>query len=190
MYRNSMNVSVETPQVYKKVISIPESIEIEIKDHCVYIIGKLGNLMHRLHQSVNVTLIDLKYINIYSNNINMNNKALIGTTRSLINNMVIGVTSGFTKTLQLVGIGYKANIDTKNVINLTIGLSHSVDYALPKGINAECLNQTEIILTGINKQLIGQVAANLRAIRPPEPFKGKGIRYLNEIIDIKDTKKR
>lgn len=190
MYHNSINATIMQPHVYKRVICIPESITVEIKDNYIFVTGKLGKLSHKLHKSVYADLNSLKYLDIYSNQINANNKALIGTTQSLINGMIIGVTVGFIKKLQLVGIGYRAYINENNIINLTIGLSHSVDYVLPEGVKAQCLNNTEIVLTSINKQLIGQVAANLRAIRPPEPFKGKGIRYANEIIRNKDTKKR
>lgn len=175
--------------VYKRVICIPESVTVEIKDNCVFIKGSLGKLMHRLHQFIDVQLNNLKFLDIFSKNTNVNNKALIGTTQSLINGMIIGVTSGFIKKLQLVGIGYRACINTNNVINLIIGLSHSVDYVLPAGIKAQCINNTEIILQGINKQLIGQVAANLRAIRPPEPFKGKVFVMKMKLFIVKILKK-
>lgn len=189
-HNNFVNSTVVQNNRYKSVICIPKHIEVEIKNDCVFITGKLGKLMHKLHKSIDVKLNNLTNLDIYSKNIYINNKALIGTTRSLINNMIIGVTSGFVKKLQLVGIGYKACINEDNIINLTIGLSHSINYNLPAGITAQCYNNTEISLTGIDKQLIGQIAANLRAMRPPEPFKGKGIRYINEKINIKDTKKR
>lgn len=182
--------SVKKNQVYKRMLYIPESVTIETNDCCVLVEGKKGKLTHNLHPFIDVKLNHLRYLNIYSKIANNKHKPLIGTTRALINGMIIGVTLGFVKKLQLVGIGYKANINENNIINLTIGLSHSVNYVLPLGIDAQCLNNTEIILSGINKQLIGQVAANLRAIRPPEPFKGKGIRYLNEVIYSKDAKKR
>lgn len=190
MCHDSIDAAVKYSQIYKKIIFIPKSVGLEIKDRCIFITGKLGRLMHVLHKYVDVQLNDLKYLDIYSNRANINNKALVGTTKALLNGMIIGVTLGFERRLQLVGIGYRAVMKENNVINLIIGFSHAVDYVLPAGIQAQCLNNTEIILTGINKQLIGQVAANLRAIKPPEPFKGKGIRYIDELIRNKDTKKR
>lgn len=190
MYHKSIHFNTIYPHIYKKTISIPESVTIKIKNDCIFITGKLGTLMHEIHHSINIQLHEFKYLDICSNTITANSKALIGTIRSLINGMIIGVTLGFIKKLQLVGIGYRAYINDSNIITFTIGLSHSINYVLPKGISARCLNNTEIVLNGINKQLIGQVAANLRSIKPPEPFKGKGIRYLDEIVRNKDTKKR
>lgn len=190
MYLDSMNVAVGQICYHKRIVLIPESVTIEIKNDSILIKGQLGTLIYKLHRFVNAQLNNLRYLSIYSNSASVSNKALIGTTQSLIKNMIIGVTLGFIKKLQLVGIGYRAQINEDNVINLIIGLSHSVNYVLPVGIKAQCLNSTEIILTGIDKQLVGQVAANLRGIKPPEPFKGKGIRYTDEHIRTKETKKR
>lgn len=193
MYLDSINsIDNKNSKIYKKKLLIPKSVEIQIDHDYLYISGKLGKLVYKLHPSVLIKLENFTSIDIYSKNIHINNKALIGTTSALINSMIIGVTLGFVKKLQLVGIGYRAYIDENNskIINLMIGFSHTVNYVLPEFVKAKCINQTEIILTSANKQLVGQVAANLRAIRPPEPFKGKGIRYFNEIIRIKDTKKR
>ncbi|URJ24634.1 50S ribosomal protein L6 [Candidatus Blochmanniella camponoti] len=175
----------------KTIISIPKTITINIiiKNHSISITGALGALTRILHKSVDVQLHNTSKLIVYSNSFDVKNKALIGTTCALITGMITGVTKGFTKTLQLVGIGYRVSIQD-NVISLIIGLSHSIDYILPAEIVATCPSQTEIILTGMNKQLIGQVAADLRALRPPEPFKGKGIRYINEIVHTKDTKKK
>jgi len=119
----------------------------------------------------------------------INGWALAGTMRSLINNMVIGVTKGFIKKLNLVGIGYRVSIKER-IVTLSLGFSHLIDYILPSDIIAECPNQNEILLKGLNKQLVGKVAADLRSYRQPEPYKGKGIFYSDEIIRIKETKKK
>ncbi|URJ30165.1 50S ribosomal protein L6 [Blochmannia endosymbiont of Camponotus sp.] len=188
MYPDTEHIS--TSHVYKTIILIPNIITIKLQDHCIYVTGTLGTSTLRLHKSIAVQLHDEKKLLVYTNeNINIKNKALIGTTHALINNMITGVTTGFTKKLQLIGIGYRVAVKN-NIINLTIGFSHSINYTLPVEITAICPSQTEITITGINKQIVGQIAADLRSLRPPEPFKGKGIRYINEIIHNKDTKKR
>jgi large subunit ribosomal protein L6 len=115
--------------------------------------------------------------------------ALAGTTRSLINNLVTGVSDGFERKLELVGVGYRAQAKG-DVLNLTLGFSHPVDYKLPEGVTVETPTQTEIILKGTDKQRIGQVAAEIRAFRPPEPYKGKGVRYANEEVVRKEAKKK
>jgi large subunit ribosomal protein L6 len=112
-----------------------------------------------------------------------------GTLRAVVANMVQGVHKGFEKKLSLVGVGYKAAAQGKT-LNLALGFSHPVDYALPEGIKAETPSPTEILIKGIDKQRVGQVAAEVRAFRPPEPYKGKGVRYANEVVVIKETKKK
>ncbi len=112
-----------------------------------------------------------------------------GTTRAIIHNMVVGVTDGFEKKLELVGVGYRAQAKGKT-LNLTLGFSHPVDYALPEGVTADTPSQTEIVVKGIDKQKVGQVAAEIRAFRPPEPYKGKGVRYADEVIVRKEAKKK
>jgi large subunit ribosomal protein L6 len=116
-------------------------------------------------------------------------KAMAGTTRALVNNMVKGVSEGWQRKLQLVGVGYRAKA-SDNTLNLTIGLSHPVDFPLPEGITAETPTQTEIVLSGIDKQAVGEVAAKIRSFRPPEPYKGKGIRYADEQVRRKEAKKK
>jgi len=115
--------------------------------------------------------------------------ALTGTTRSVANNMVIGVSDGFERKLELVGVGYRAQAKG-DVLNLTLGFSHPVDYRLPEGVTAETPSQTEILLRGTDKQRVGQVAAEIRAYRPPEPYKGKGVRYSDEVVIRKEAKKK
>jgi len=116
-------------------------------------------------------------------------RALAGTMRSLVNNMVIGVSQGFEKRLLLQGVGYRAAVKG-NVLNLSLGFSHPVEYELPAGVTAECASQTEVVLRGIDKQVIGQVAAEVRGFRPPEPYKGKGVRYSDEVVRRKEAKKK
>jgi len=115
--------------------------------------------------------------------------ALAGTTRALVSNLVVGVTDGFEKKLELVGVGYRAQAKGK-VLNLTLGFSHPVDYEVPEGVTIETPSQTEIILKGTDKQRVGQVAAEIRAFRPPEPYKGKGVRYADEVVVRKEAKKK
>jgi large subunit ribosomal protein L6 len=115
--------------------------------------------------------------------------ALAGTFRSLINNMVVGVSEGFEKKLELQGVGYRAKAQGKS-LNLTVGYSHPIDYKLPEGVTADTPSQTEIVISGADKQLVGQVAAEIRDFRPPEPYKGKGIRYVDERVFRKEAKKK
>ncbi len=116
-------------------------------------------------------------------------KAMAGTTRALVSNMIKGVSEGWQKKLVLNGVGYRAKADGVSV-NLTVGLSHPVDYKLPNGVTAETPSQTEVVVSGIDKQAVGQVAAEIRSFRPPEPYKGKGIRYSDEIVRRKEAKKK
>jgi large subunit ribosomal protein L6 len=115
--------------------------------------------------------------------------ALAGTTRSLVNGMVTGVSDGFERKLELIGVGYRAQLKGK-VLNLTLGYSHPIDYELPEGVSAETPSQTEILVKGADKQQVGQVAAEIRAFRPPEPYKGKGVRYSDEVVARKEAKKK
>lgn len=116
-------------------------------------------------------------------------KAMAGTTRMLVNNMVVGVSTGWEKKLVLNGVGYRAKAEG-NTLNLTLGLSHPVNYVLPEGVSAETPTQTEVVVKGIDKQAVGQAAAEIRAYRPPEPYKGKGVRYADEHVRRKDAKKK
>lgn len=176
--------------ICKKNIVVPNVVNISIKGRDISVIGILGTLVHVLHESIFAQMDDVKNLLVYTKKKSSVNKALIGTTDALIRGMIIGVTQGFSKKLQLVGIGYRVSV-ANGVVNLTIGLSYPIVYKLPVEVKAICReNQTEIVLTSMNKQLLGQIAANLRSLRPPDPFKGKGIRYMDEIVRNKDTKKR
>ncbi|MCR3754666.1 MAG: 50S ribosomal subunit protein L6 [Candidatus Westeberhardia cardiocondylae] len=172
----------------KSSLFVPPNIKVVLYDKKILIRGKFGELMIVIHNAVNV-----KYVNssfIFSQNKGYyNSRALIGTTRALLSNMLIGVMKGFTRSLQLVGVGYRV-ILKEGILSLFVGFSHVVNYVLPQGIVAKCPNQNEIILIGADKQLVGQVAADLRSLRIPERYKGKGIRYVHEIILLKDAKKK
>ena len=133
--------------------------------------------------------IDEGSLNVKSTSSSKFSKAAVGTYRSIINNMIIGVTEGYEKQLELVGVGYRASTQGKNV-NLTLGFSHPVVYKIPEQIEITTPSQTEIIIKGIDKQKVGQVAAEIRSLRPPEPYKGKGVRYKGEEISLKETKKQ
>ena len=166
-------------RVAKAPVVVPAGVDVKINGQVITIKGKNGELTRTLNDAVEVKHAD--------NTLTFGPQA--GTARALLNSMVIGVTEGFTKKLQLVGVGYRAAVKG-NVINLSLGFSHPVDHQLPAGITAECPTQTEIVLKGADKQVIGQVAADLRAYRRPEPYKGKGVRYADEVVRTKEAKKK
>lgn len=168
-------------------ISIPSGVDVNIAGSLVTIKGSKGELSHNVHSLVKVEQED----GVLKTTVNNNSKsanALSGTTRALIQNIVTGVTEGFERKLEIVGVGYRAAVAGK-VLNLTLGFSHPVAFDIPEGITIETPSQTEIIIKGIDKQQVGQVAANIRAYRPPEPYKGKGVRYSDERIVRKEAKK-
>lgn len=175
-------------RVAKIPIIIPEKIKIEIKNKKVIIKNNKHELIININRLVKIEKIKNKIIfKPYENS--RNGWIQSGTIRSIINNMIIGITKGFTKKLNIIGIGYRASIKN-NIIEIFLGYSHPIIYKLPKDVKAVCLSQNEIILKSINKQSIGQVAANIRSYRKPELYKGKGIRYNNEIINLKEAKKK
>ncbi len=169
-------------------IEIPAGVEISIKDNAVNVKGSKGTLEHTLHKSIDIKKDD-NVLTILLREGADNAAAQAGTARSLLNSMMIGVTTGFEKKLELVGVGYRAKAEGKSV-NLTLGFSHPVNYKLPEGITAETPSQTEIVIRGVDKQRVGQVAADIRAFRPPEPYKGKGVKYAGEHIVRKEAKKK
>lgn len=175
-------------RIAKAPVIIPAGVEVTINGQDIVIKGKNGELTRTIHEAVEVQHAN-NQLTFAPRKHHANGWALAGTTRSLLNGMVIGVTEGFTKKLQLVGVGYRAAV-IGNVVNLSLGFSHPIDHTLPVGITAKCPSQTEIVLTGADKQAIGQVAADLRAYRRPEPYKGKGVRYADEVVRTKDTKKK
>jgi large subunit ribosomal protein L6 len=174
-------------RVAKSPISILDGVNVELLDNAVNVKGKLGELSFELPESISIEIEDSTISVKYSEDI-QSSVALGGTTRSLINNMILGVTSGFEKKLELKGVGYRAKASGK-LLELTLGFSHPVKYQLPEEVNVETPSQTEIILKSHNKQILGQAAAEIRAFRPPEPYKGKGVRYADEVIIRKEAKK-
>ena len=175
-------------RVAKNPVAIPGGVEIKIAGGDLSIKGPLGVLNHTVHPSVLVERQgDALSFSAREGAVNAN--AHSGTTSALVNNMVMGVTKGFERKLTLVGVGYRAQVQGDK-LNLTLGFSHPVVYQLPAGVKAETPTQTEIIIKGIDKQQVGQVAAEVRAYRAPEPYKGKGVRYSDETVVIKETKKK
>jgi large subunit ribosomal protein L6 len=169
-------------------LEIPAGVEVSVSDRDINVKGSKGVMEHKLHTSVDITK-DSNVLTFVPRDGVSGALAQAGTARSLLNSMIIGVSQGFEKKLQLVGVGYRAQAQGQTV-NLTLGFSHPVNYELPEGITAETPSQTEIIIRGIDKQKVGQVAANIRAYRPPEPYKGKGVKYADEHIVRKEAKKK
>jgi large subunit ribosomal protein L6 len=175
-------------RVAKAPVSLPSGVDVTLNGQSISVKGSKGTLEHAIHAKVEVCQVE-KTLTFTPRDNSQAADALAGTTRALVNNMVTGVSAGFEKKLQLVGVGYRAKA-TGNVLNLTLGYSHPVDYELPEGVKAETPSQTDIVLSSANKQLLGQVAAEIRSIRAPEPYKGKGVRYANEQILRKEAKKK
>lgn len=175
-------------RVAKAPILIPGGVEVAINGQEITVKGKNGTLNSIINKSVNVAKEENQLVFSPKEGA-ADGWAQAGTARAIINNMVNGVTEGFTRKLQLVGVGFRAAIKGNNVA-LTVGYSHPVEHALPAGVTAECPSQTEIVLKSNDKQLLGQVAADIRAYRRPEPYKGKGIRYSDEVVRSKEAKKK
>ena len=165
-----------------------DGAQISIADGKIVVKGALGSLETNISNKVSIENKDGQ-LNVSRNDETRESNALQGTTRAVVANMVQGVTKGFEKKLNLVGVGYRAKAEGAN-LKLELGFSHDVVYALPNGVTAETPTQTEIIIKGVDKQQVGQVAAEVRAYRPPEPYKGKGVRYVGEVVIIKETKKK
>jgi large subunit ribosomal protein L6 len=175
-------------RVAKKPVSIPSGVDINVSGQVVTVKGPKGALEHRVHESVALNQED-NALTFAAADQSQEANALAGTTRALLNNMVTGVTAGFERKLELVGVGYRAQAQGK-VLNLTLGFSHPVNYQVPEGVSVETPSQTEIVVKGADKQQVGQVAAEIRAYRPPEPYKGKGVKYADETIMRKEAKKK
>jgi large subunit ribosomal protein L6 len=176
-------------RIAKKPLPLPSGVQAEQTGNTVTIKGPKGSLDVVLHPVVNFSMVD-NTIQLEPANIEMQTDiAMTGTMRALLGCAVTGVTQGFMKKLLLVGVGYRAQVQGDK-LNLTLGFSHPVAYDIPEGIKISTPSQTEIVIEGINKQKVGQVAAEIRAYRPPEPYKGKGVRYADEIVILKETKKK
>jgi len=175
-------------RVGKKPIELPKGVELSVKDKVVTVKGAKGTLSHTLHDAV-----ELK---VEGNVVTFAPRAgfekanvQAGTARALVNNLVTGVSQGFTRKLNLVGVGFRAAVQGKN-LNLTLGFSHPVVFEIPEGLTVTCPTQTEILVAGTDKHAVGQAAANIRGFRPPEPYQGKGVRYDNEVVVLKEAKKK
>ncbi|MCK5716307.1 MAG: 50S ribosomal protein L6 [Thiomargarita sp.] len=175
-------------RIAKSPISLPTGVEVSLLSQKLEIKGSKGRLERDIHKNVTVTLTD-NVLTFAPNTQSKMANALAGTTRALVNNMVLGVTKGFEKQLTLVGVGYKAQVQGSS-LNLTLGFSKPINFAIPEGISIETPTVTNIIIKGIDKQSVGQTAANIRAFRPPEPYKGKGVKYTDEVILRKEAKKK
>lgn len=173
-------------RVGKNPIEIPSGVKITLKDGMLTVKGPKGELAQPIHNDITVSVEENQVV-VTRPSDNKSHRALHGTTRANIQNMVTGVTDGFKKSLELVGVGYKADLLGKNLV-LNIGYSHQVAFFPPEGIIFEVSSATAMSVSGIDKQLVGQVAAKIRAVRPPEPYKGKGIRYTGEYIRRKAGK--
>jgi large subunit ribosomal protein L6 len=173
-------------RVANSPVSLPSGVEVKLSGNDLTVKGSKGALELSLAEGIAVSQDDNVLTISYESE---KSKAIAGTTRALLNNMVKGVSEGWEKKLVLNGVGYRAKASGKTV-NLTVGLSHPVDYALPEGVSAETPSQTEVVLKGIDKQAVGQAAAEIRSFRPPEPYKGKGIRYEDEYVRRKEAKKK
>jgi large subunit ribosomal protein L6 len=175
-------------RIAKHPVALPKGVEATIAAELLSIKGPLGTLTQRLRNDVKVEK-DGDNIVFKALNDSDEANAMSGTLRSLVNNMVRGVTKGFERRLTLVGVGYRAQAQGEK-LNLSLGFSHPVVHPMPKGVKVETPTQTEIVIKGLNKQLVGQVAAEVRAYRSPEPYKGKGVRYTGEQVVLKETKKK
>lgn len=169
-------------------ITVPSGVEIAITDQLVKVKGAKGELEWTVHELVSIIQEDAE-LKVKANVESQQAVALAGTTRALVNNMVTGVTNGFERKLNIVGVGYRAQAQGQ-VLNLTLGFSHPVAYQVPEGIEVVTPSNTEIVVSGIDKQRVGQVAAEIRAYRKPEPYKGKGVRYSDEHVVRKQAKKK
>ena len=173
--------------IAKNPVSLPSGVEINIEGSNLKIKGNKGELSHRVHPSVQVKH-EAESLVLSARDNSKSAMALTGTTRALLQNIVTGVSEGFEKKLEIVGVGYRAQVQGK-ILNLTLGYSHPVNFEIPEGITIETPSQTEIVVRGIDKQKVGQIAANIRDYRSPEPYKGKGVKYADEHIVRKEAKK-
>jgi len=169
-------------------INIPSGVEVEINSNGISVKGSKSSLSMPIDIGVEVNKAD-NIITFSPKGDSKTADAMAGTTRALVSNMVIGVSEGFQKKLELVGVGYRAQLQ-KNKLNLSLGFSHPIEFILPDGVEAETPSQTDITLKSADKQLLGLVAAKIRAFRPPEPYKGKGVRYADEHVRRKEAKKK
>lgn len=175
-------------RVAKNPIPVPAGVEINLTAASITVKGPQGALTQALTSLVKVEHADGK-LQVAAVGASMKSQAMSGTTRALLANMVLGVTRGFERKLTLVGVGYRAQAQG-NKLSLSLGFSHPLEHVMPEGVKVETPSQTEILIKGADKQKVGQVAADVRAYRSPEPYKGKGVRYADEVVSLKETKKK
>jgi large subunit ribosomal protein L6 len=175
-------------RIAKYPVPVPKGVEVNIAGGSIAVKGPLGTIARPADPNVEVKK-DGESLVCKALGTSRHANAMSGTMRALVANMVVGVTKGFERKLALVGVGYRAQAQGDK-LNLTLGFSHPVVHQMPKGVKVATPTQTEIVITGMDKQQVGQVAAEVRAYRPPEPYKGKGVRYSNEVIVLKETKKK
>ncbi|RWU08771.1 50S ribosomal protein L6 [Pseudidiomarina gelatinasegens] len=175
-------------RVAKAPIAIPAGVEVTLNGQEVTIKGAKGSLSRVVNDAVELVKEDNVLRTVAREGV-ANANAQAGTARALLQNMVVGVAQGYEKKLQLIGVGYRANT-AGSKLNLTLGFSHPIEFDIPQGITIEVPAQTEVVVKGVDKQLVGQVAANIRAYRKPEPYKGKGVRYADEQVRRKEAKKK
>lgn len=175
-------------RIAKTPIAVPKGIAVEVSGQEVKVKGAKGNLSWTVHPKVRVAQ-DNGELKVSAVDEARDSWALAGTTRALVNNMVIGCGAGFERKLALVGVGYRAQAKGK-VLNLSLGFSHPIDYPVPEGVEIATPTPTEIVVSGADKQMVGQVASEIRGFRPPEPYKGKGVRYADEQVRRKEAKKK
>lgn len=175
-------------RVGKYPVAVPDGVTIEIANDAIKAKGKLGELTAPISAEVDVVHED-NVVKVTPKRETKKSRAMWGTTRALVNNIVTGVSTGYTVDLEINGVGYRAAVEGKDLV-LALGFSHPVRFPIPDGITMKCERPTAISISGANKQVVGQLAAEIRAFRPPEPFKGKGVKYANEIILRKEGKKK
>jgi large subunit ribosomal protein L6 len=175
-------------RVAKNPVAIPEKVQIALSAASIEVSGPLGKLSHPLTSAVALNR-EGETITFAAANDSQHSRAMSGTMRALVANMVQGVSQGFTRKLTLVGVGYKAQAQGA-MLNLELGYSHPINHKMPVGVTVQTPSPTEVVLTGTDKQVLGQVAAQIRGYRAPEPYKGKGVRYADEVVQIKETKKK
>ncbi|AXI03223.1 50S ribosomal protein L6 [Aquirhabdus parva] len=175
-------------RVAKAPVTLPKGVEVTLQGQTVSVKGSKGTLTHNLHSLVELN-IEEGVLKVSPREDTQAGWMQTGTARSVLNNLVQGVNAGFERKLQLIGVGYKAQAKG-SVLNMALGFSHPIDFQLPEGVTAETPTPTEIVLKSIDKHILGQAAANIRAFRPPEPYKGKGVRYSDEVIIRKEAKKK
>ncbi|MFU8787772.1 MAG: 50S ribosomal protein L6 [Methylobacter sp.] len=175
-------------RIAKAPVIIPSGVDIKLEGNNVTVKGSNGQLSYDINSAVSLGITD-NVIQVEWDKDDKKATAQAGTARAIVNNMVVGVSAGFEKKLTLIGVGYRAQAKG-NILNLALGFSHPIDFEVPVGVSVETPSQTEIVIKGTDKQLVGEIAAKIRAYRPPEPYKGKGVRYAEEHVARKEAKKK